>query len=161
MENLRIYRIEDKYIRFLRSRDEKVQLNKNKRRPYVGVVLHVGSYRYFVPMESPKPNHAKIKAGKHIIKLDNGNMGMLGFNNMVPVHEAALIEFDINMEPDEKYKQLLLRQVSACNKIKADIYDHASRTYFDVVNKRNQFLLEISCDFKKLERACPQYNPYK
>lgn len=49
MEALRIYRIEDQYVRFLKSRDDKVQDNKNRRRPYVGVVLYVGSFKYFVP----------------------------------------------------------------------------------------------------------------
>lgn len=60
MNNLRIYRVDDRYIRFLKSRDHRVQDNKNKRRPYVGIVLTVGQYEYFVPMESPKPNHANI-----------------------------------------------------------------------------------------------------
>ena len=67
MESLRLYRITDKYIWYLKCRDSKVQDNKNKKRPYVGVVLHVGSFQYFVPMESPKPNHAHIKNGKHIM----------------------------------------------------------------------------------------------
>ena len=52
MEPLRIYRIDDKYIRFMKSRDYRVQDNKNRRRPYVGIVLYVGDFRYFVPMES-------------------------------------------------------------------------------------------------------------
>ena len=159
MENLRIYRIDDRYIRFLKSRDSRVQDNKNRRRPYVGVVLHVGEFRYFVPMESPKPNHAKIKPGKHIIKLEHGNLGLLGFNNMVPVNDSALIEFDIQAEPDEKYRNLMLHQVAICNKMKADIYSRASRTYYDVVNKKNKFLVNISCDFRKLEKACKQYRP--
>ena len=159
MENLRICRVDDRYIRFLRSRDDKVQDNKDRRRPYVGVVLLVGEYQYFVPMESPKPNHAKIKSGKHIIKLDGGNLGILGFNNMVPVPQQALIHFDIQAEPDEKYRNLLVHQADFCNKIKADIFDHASRTYYDVVNRKNAFLQRISCDFKKLERACREYKP--
>lgn len=161
MENLRVYRIRDHYIRFLKSRDSKVQDNKNKRRPYVGVVLLIGEYRYFVPMESPKPNHEKLKAGKHILKLDNGNYGLLGFNNMVPVHEDALIEFDIDAEPDEKYRNLLKRQATICNRMKAAILAHASRTYYDVVNNKNKFLVQISCDFKKLEKACKEYRPRK
>ena len=159
MENLRLYRIEDKYINFLKSRDRKVQHNKNKRRPYVGVVLHIGGFRYFVPMESPKPNHANIKPGKHILKLDNGNLGLLGFNNMVPVPDSALIQFDINAETDENYRNLLARQVRVCNKSKADVYDRASRTYYDVVNKKNEFLMRISCNFRNLERACKEYKP--
>ena len=72
MENLRIYKIKDHYIRFIHSVDSKVQFNKDAKRPYVGVVFQFGGYQYFVPMESPKPNHATIKSGKHILKLDGG-----------------------------------------------------------------------------------------
>ena len=161
MESLRIYRIDDRYIRFLRTRDPKVQHNKGNRRPYVGVVLHVGGFKYFVPMESPKPNHANIKPGKHIMKLDDGRLGLLGFNNMVPVHKDALIPFDIDGESDAGYRELLRRQAYVCNRKKADIFDHASRTYYDVVNGKNKFLIRVSCDFKELEKACKEYRPKK
>ena len=130
MENLRIYRIQDKYIRYLRSRDARVQDNKNRRRPYVGVVLHINNLCYFVPMESPKPNHAKMKPGKHFIRIDGGRLGILGFNNMIPVHNSALIKFDINKETDTKYAELLRRQITWINKHKADVLDHAMKTYF-------------------------------
>jgi len=159
MDHLRIYRIEDKYIRFLHSRDSKVQYNKGTRRPYVGIVLFVGQFRYFVPMESPKANHAKIKPGKHILKMEGGNLGLLGFNNMVPVPESALIRFDIANEPDPQYRDLLFRQAAVCNRMKADIYHHASQTYYDVVNGRNSFLLRICCNFRELEKASLKYDP--
>lgn len=157
MENLRIYKIKDHYIRFIHSVDPKVQFNKDAKRPYVGVVFQFGGYQYFVPMESPKPNHATIKSGKHILKLDGGKYGLLGFNNMIPVHKDALIYFDIKAEEDEKYKRLLQHQAEICNRMKADILNHAQSTYFDVVNNDNKFLVKISCDFKKLERACKKY----
>lgn len=157
MESLRIYRVSDQYIRYLNSRDAKVQYNKSAKRPYVGVVFSFGGYKYFVPMESPKPNHTKIKPGKHIMKLDGGKYGMLGFNNMIPVHRDALVEFDISAETDVKYRELLRRQASLCNRMKADILNHAQMTYFDVVNKKNKFLVDISCDFKRLETACKKY----
>lgn len=159
MESLKIYRVEEKYIRFLKSRDDKVQDNKGRRRPYVGVVLYVGSYKYFVPMESPKPNHANLKPGRHILKLDEGRLGLLGFNNMIPVPDSALIQFDIDNEPDEKYAELLRRQASYINRNKAAVYSHASSTYFHVVTKKTDFLRGISCNFPKLEKACDQYNP--
>lgn len=108
-------------------------------------------------MESPKPNHVNIKSGKHIMKLDGGKYGMLGFNNMIPVHKDALIEFDIDAEPDEKYRELLRRQVTLCNRSKADILNHAQMTYFDVVNNKNKFLVSISCDFKQLEIMSKSY----
>lgn len=157
MDKLRIYKVSDHYIRFLQSRDPKVQHNKVNRRPYVGIVFSFAGFNYFVPMESPKPNHQNIKPGKHIVKLDSGRYGLLGFNNMVPVHKDALIEFDIDAEPDEKYRELLKRQASLCNRMKADILNHAQMTYFDVVNNKNKFLVSISCDFKKLESACKVY----
>ena len=158
MERLRIYKISDKYIHYLHSIDNKVQYNKNAKRPYVGIVFKFGGFNYFVPMESPKPNHAKIKSGKHIIKLKNGEYGLLGFNNMIPVHNDALILYDFSLEKDEKYRRLLERQIFLCNKIKADILNHAQMTYFDVVNKNSEFIVNISCDFKKLEKASKRYN---
>lgn len=158
MNNLKLYRIEDKYIRYLKSRDNKVQDNKSRHRPYVGVVLYVGSFQYFVPMESPKPNHAKMKPGKHFMKIDGGNLGILGFNNMIPVHQSALISFDINKETDKKYAELLKHQILWINKHKADVLNHASKTYF-AASKNNAFLSKICCDFKKLESACQKYNP--
>lgn len=159
METLRIYRVEDKYIGFLRTRDSRVQDNKGRRRPYVGVVLFVGKYKYFVPMESPKPNHAKLRPGRHLMKLDDGRLGLLGFNNMIPVPDSALITFNIDDEPDRKYAELLRRQVSYINRNRAAVLAHASGTYYHVVNKKNKFLLQICCDFTKLERACDRYDP--
>ena len=157
VERLRVYRISDHYMKYLHSRDNKVQYNKKAKRPYVGVVFSFGGYKYFVPMESPKPNHTKIKPGKHIMKLDGGKYGLLGFNNMVPVHRDALIALDIDAEPDSKYRELLKRQAVICNRLKADILNHAQLTYFDVVENNNKFLVNISCDFKKLEKACKLY----
>lgn len=78
MENLHIYKVSDHYIRYLHSRDHKVQYNKNARRPYVGVVFKFGGFNYFVPMESPKENHAKIKPGKHILKLKKWEIRFAG-----------------------------------------------------------------------------------
>lgn len=157
MDPLKLYKIDNGYIRYLHSRDRKVQYNKDARRPYVGVVFDFAGMKYFVPMESPKPNHKNIKSGKHILKIKNGEYGILGFNNMIPVHKDALINVDINAEKDEKYKRLLQRQILACNKMKADIYNHAQMTYFDVISNKNKFLVGISCDFKVLEKACKQY----
>lgn len=158
MTNLRLYRVEDKYIRYLHKVDSRVQYNKNARRPYVGIVFEFHKFKYFVPMESPKPNHKKIKNGKHILRIKNGDYGLLGFNNMIPVHEDALISFDINNVEDEKYRRLLQNQIVVINRMKADVFSHAHNTYFDVVEGTNSFLVSISCNFRKLESACKSYD---
>ena len=56
------------------------------------------------------------------------------------------------------YRRLLERQANLINRMKADILNHAQMTYFDVVNNKNKFLISISCDYKKLEKACKTYN---
>ena len=38
------------------------------------------------------------------MKLDEGRLGVMGFNNMIPVLESCLIRFDIQEVKDTKYK---------------------------------------------------------
>ena len=156
MERFRIYKIADNYVRYLHSRDKKVQYNKGARRPYVGVVFDFAGFQYFAPLESPKPKHRNMKSGYHFMRIENGAYGIIGFNNMIPVHKDALVEFDISKETDEKYKSLLQRQIAFCNNHKADILHRAQKTYFSFL-KGNKFLCNICCDFKVLDKACKAY----
>ena len=43
---MRIYRIKDEYINFLRKYDEKVSKNKEETRPFVGIVFEINNLRY-------------------------------------------------------------------------------------------------------------------
>lgn len=156
---LRLYRVSEQYIVFLHSIDNRVQLNKGERRPYVGVVLSVNGIDYFVPMESPKPNHKNVKSGIHLMRIDEGKYGLLGFNNMIPVRREALIRFDIGDEPDEQYRQLLWNQIAWCNDHKDIICSHAEKTYNMVLSGKSMFHLQICCDFKKLEKASKRFDP--
>ena len=99
----------------------------------------------------------QITGENSVLNAINKMGGISVFNNMIPIHKDALIEYDINGEPDEKYKRLLQRQIAFCNKIKADILNHAQMTYFAVVAKQNKFYVEVSCNFKELEKACKAY----
>ena len=160
MSSLKIYKIKESYVRFLHGCDSRVLLNKGQRRPYVGVVLTVGSYRYFVPMESPKPSHAVLKPSVFIMPIERGQYGILGFNNMIPVAPGALISFDISEENDTKYAALLRRQAAFINQHKSDVYSRASKTYYRATTKtKDNFFRKVCCDFKKLERACDDYDP--
>lgn len=158
MEKLRLFHINEKYINFLHGADNRVQLNKGERRPYVGIVLKINGNNYYVPMESPKPNHAKLKSGIHFLRIDNGNYGLLGFNNMIPVREDCLVNFDIEKESDIKYKTLLINQLVWCNKHREEIYDHAQKTYDKVISGNSKFHCTICCDFEKLERVSKKFD---
>lgn len=159
MSRFEICRIEDEYIQFLHSKDSKVQYNKGASRPYVGIVLTVDAHNYFAPMESPKPNHANIKSGGPVLKLDEGKLGLIGFNNMIPVKEVALIHFNIQEIADENYRNLLQKQLRYCEKNKDIILNRAKTVYDKVVVDKNPFYKRVCCNFKQLEYSCRVYRP--
>ena len=159
MASFRFYHIQDKYISFLRSGDSKVQHNKGQRRPYVGVVLQINSTDYFVPLESPKPNHANLKSGGPVLKLKDGKLGVMGFNNMIPVPKIALIEFDFDEIEDEKYRMLLINQLAYCNSIREVIINRARTTYRKATGGKVPHYKVICCNFRKLERMALSYDP--
>ena len=102
MSKFKFVHVSEKYIKYLHSVDNRVQFNKDQRRPYVGIVLSIKQMNYYVPLESPKKNHANIKSNGPILKLDDGKLGIMGFNNMIPVNAKCLIDFDILSLTDEK-----------------------------------------------------------
>lgn len=67
MEELKLYSVSDDYVEWLRKEFPNVYSNKiNSRthtRKYLGVVLQIGQYHYYVPMSSPKDSDYQI-AGK-------------------------------------------------------------------------------------------------
>lgn len=157
MGKLRFYHIRDGYIAFLHKIDNRVQMNKGERRPYVGIVLCIGEHEYYVPLESPKPNHENIRSSGPVLKLDDGKLGIMGFNNMIPVKRCHLIEFDILAEADEQYRNLLLKQLNYCEKNKDTILSRAKTTYRKALDGKNPFYRKVCCDFKRLEQNCDKY----
>ncbi|MBQ8518616.1 MAG: type III toxin-antitoxin system ToxN/AbiQ family toxin [Agathobacter sp.] len=107
---MRFYNIKEGYVQYLREFDNKIAMNKNGTRPYVGIVLEVNGVKYYAPFSSPKPKHLKMKNSKDFRKINQGKYGAINFNNMIPVIDDALIEFDIEKIKDEKYKRLLQNQ---------------------------------------------------
>ena len=160
MNKLKLYRIDINYIKFLYRFDKKVQYNEQredectKRRVYLGIVLQVSDYNYFVPLEHPRPAHQKIKNNIFIFKIHKGKYGMLGFNNMIPVNDTELINFDISKE-NQKYKQILISQYHFCNKHIKEIQIKALETYNR--SQKNKFLKKVCCNFKLLEEKLKEY----
>lgn len=82
MKKLKLYKISEKYIHFLREVDPvNVKYNKKERRPYVGVVLEIQQFFYFAPLASPKPKHLTMKNSLDFIKIDGGTLGVINLIN--------------------------------------------------------------------------------
>lgn len=156
MDNLRICKVKNGYVKYLNSIDSRVLHNKD-RRPYVGIVLTIGTHQYFVPMESPKPNHQNVKSNVHIMWIEGGKYGLLGFNNMIPAKPHHLVEFDIEKETDTTYKELLRNQLAFLRAHKTDICEHAQKTYDKVTVEKVPFFIKICCDFNLLEQEYTKY----
>jgi len=163
LDRLRLYKVNIDYIKYLYNFDKKVQYNVNEadnyteRRPYVGIVIKIGEYDYYAPLESPRPNHKKLKNNVHIMKIDEGNYGLIAFNNMLPICSSELINFDINNE-SKFYRNILQMQFIFCNGNRQAIEEHAKGIYEKVVIEKSKFHRTVCCNFKMLEEKCKEYN---
>lgn len=116
IKKLKLYYISEDYIKYLRKYDNKVPSNKNTTRPYIGIVYQYNGFNYFAPLSSPKEKHLKMnKKAIDIWKIDDGKLGIINFNNMLPCQNNLLTEV-LPTITDVKYRKLLENQIELINK---------------------------------------------
>ena len=164
-KELKLVKIDTAYCDFLRQYDNKVPYNYAKKaiRPFVGVLFEVNGCKYFAPLSSPKPKHLKMKTMMDFLKIDNGKLGAINFNNMLPVRKKNIIELDLNKEPltksEEKYTKLLQEQLYWLNRNDERLYDRSKKLYDKYVDGTlNKNIASRCCNFKLLEEKCKEYN---
>lgn len=162
---MKLYNISDQYIEELHSIDNRVLFNKINR-PYLGIVLKINTYNYFVPLSSAKDvkntnNQLSMKIneydpkGKFIVTL-----AYIQFLNMIPVKEEDLEEIDIesyfNSEKEEEndYYNFVIKELAFIRKNEEKIEGKAKKVYQNRVFKKIPFHTTYCCDFKMLETIC-------
>lgn len=50
-----------------------------------GILFKIDTFEYFAPLSSPKLKHIKMKNTLDFLKIKNGELGAINFNNMIPV----------------------------------------------------------------------------
>ena len=113
-KNFKIVKVDSKYCDYLRKFDNKVSYNAGSKdlRPFVGVLFIIGDCEYFAPLSSPKLKHKSLRNKLDMIRIQNGDYGVVNFNNMIPVTPDNYIEFDLNKKSNNKkemYRLELLR----------------------------------------------------
>ena len=163
--NLKLVKVDSKYCDYLRKFDNKVAYNMNTKelRPFVGILFTIESCEYFAPLSSPKPKHITMKNTMDFYKIDNGELGAVNFNNMIPVMKnnykvISLRKISYNKQ-EIKYNELLKDQLSWLN----EHYDQVKNKSFKLYNLYNENKLPKSikdrcCNFKLLENKCIEYN---
>ena len=139
---LNLYSISDKYIKYLRKFDDKIYDNKEEirthKRKYLGVVLTVNDFNYYIPMSSPKKSDyldfdKKIvrNDAKTIIRIhESGRLyGTLRISNMIPVPITELQPYIIADEDDLKYREVILGELRYINNNSSKIIKYAKTVY--------------------------------
>ena len=165
MSKLQLVRLNTDYCNYLRQFDSKVPYNYKEKelRPFVGVLFYVDEFMYYAPLSSPKPKHLKLKPKIDFLKIDNGKLGAINFNNMLPVTKNNIVKLDLSVKEltkkEEKYNKLLKEQLYWLNRNSDKLFSRSKKLYEKYLNGT----LDISiakrcCNFKLLEEKCEEYN---
>ncbi len=152
---MKLYVVNENYIKFLKKYDPRVPDNKEEKRPYIGVVFEINNLNYFAPLSSPKLKHLKMKENATFMKIKSGEFGIINFNNMIPINHN-------NIEPllpsDKTRRNLIENQVRWFNSNKSSIKKKAKSLYILHSHKKLQkHHFKICNNFRLLEEKCKEW----
>ena len=157
---MNIYIADINYCNYLHYYEPKIPYveNEKENRPFIGVVLCVNGKNFFAPLTSPKEKHKNMKDMQDFLRIDNGFLGGINLNNMIPIPRRYLEKIEIEEIEDIKYKKMLKAQMEWIDKNSLRITNRARNLYYLVIeNKANKDLILRCCDFKLLEKKCQEY----
>lgn len=170
-QRLSLYTVNIKYIRNLHNQgDEHVfsvspQIGKSAR-PFVGIVVICDSKQYCIPLSSPKEKHKTMKNGVDFHKILDSHgklIGVLDFNNMIPVRAEVLQKLVVKQVPGDspstkKYKNLVIDQLTFCQHNQDIIIAKANKLYKMVNSKNCSGPLKRRClNWEKLEKVLERF----
>ncbi len=167
---LNLYSVSDKYIKYLRQFDDKIYDNKEEirshKRKYLGVVLTVNEFNYYIPMSSPKKSDY-LDFDKKIIRNDTKTIirihesgrlyGTLRISNMIPVPITELQPYIIADEDDLKYKEVILGELRYINNNSSKIVKYAKTIYNQKIKNMNIGYINNTVNFKLLEEKLKEW----
>ncbi|NLC87796.1 MAG: type III toxin-antitoxin system ToxN/AbiQ family toxin [Clostridiaceae bacterium] len=165
IRNFKIVKVDYKYCDYLRKYDSKVVWNAGSKelRPFIGVLFAVDGCEYFAPLSSPKEKHLGMKNNIDFVKIDGGKLGVVNFNNMIPVTPNNYELFDLNTIPTTQreinHQNLLKSQLMWLNKNIKAVKDRAINLYEKYKdNKLPERIRSRCCNFILLEEVSKNYN---
>ena len=176
-----LYNIDINYLRYLHQFDSEVQFDEDghyERKPFVGVMIVVAGYNYFIPLSSRKPKHVNwdnvgtahyliyeiIKAealcDNDIYKPNIDNkvckiLAALDIKKMIPVPDGLFTRINFNEITSRKYRRLLQKEYQFCRNIRDGILAKANTIHQE--QKSSGIIHDCYCNFSLLESACDTY----
>ena len=168
---LKLYSISDKYIKYLKQFDYKIYDNKENisihRRKYLGIVLIINGFNYYIPMSSPKKTDY-IDINKKIIRNDTKTIirmhekehlyGTLRISNMIPVPTTELEPYIVSNEKDSKYKELILGELRYIKSNSNKIVKYAKTVYKQKSKNIDIGYIKNTVNFILLEEKLKEWN---
>lgn len=161
-----------KYIRNLHNADDRVpsvspQIGKEDR-PFVGIVVMINGRKYCIPLSKPKEKHNRMKGSIDFTKIIyNGEfLGVLNFNQMIPVEQDQLRIIDINIHKHDnsdtrRKKTRLIKEAEWLDDHEGEVNNKA-RVLYSKYFSDEIFSARKNClNFKRLEEVCDRYNSSK
>ncbi len=178
---LGFYNVNADYLRYLKSIDSEVQFTEEKdytQKPFLGIIVVIGTYSYFIPLTSGKHRHTKWKnvgsahyliyeqvpktelRRKDISKsISEGEalkiFAALEIKKMIPVKSGLYHRIDFGALSDRKYADLLEKEYRFCQKNQDGILSRVSQIYTE--QKQTGKVYPMYCNFAKLEQDCDTY----
>ena len=176
------YNINPAYLKYLHGIDGEVRYSEEKaydRKPFLGILIMINSYNYFIPLTSGKQKHAawKVTGKDHfliceairpeerrsndIIKAPGSGLlrilAVLDVKKMIPVPDGLYRQIDFMQVQDRRYQGLLWKEFRSCRKIAKEILEKAGAVYRE--QKETGTIHPMFCNFAALEKACGDYRP--
>ena len=180
-ENLGFFNVDEDYLCYLNQIDSEVQDSKDKdygKKPFLGIIVMIDTYLYFVPLTSGKPKHAKWKnvGSAHFLIYEQVSktelrkadifkslsatealkiFAALEIKKMIPVRADLYTRIDFAALSDKQYADLLEKEYRFCKKNQDRILKKIEQVYAE--QKETGKVHPMHCDFAKLEAACSTY----
>ena len=165
IRNLKLVRVDSRYCDYLRSFDSKVPYNMHIKstRPFIGILFKIENFEYFAPLSSPKEKHKIMKNTIDFLKIKNGELGAINFNNMIPINSNNYFLINLNKDyvtsSDIKYNKLLKEQLNWLNNNYIQVKNKSFNLYLKYNQKKlSPNIMDRCCNFKLLEEKSLLYN---
>ncbi len=184
-EDYSFYTVNSDYLEYLNSVDSEVYYNniyRERIKPFIGVIINIEDYKYFIPLTSAKPKHKKwkTKSKEHftIYEVVNNDLtikgdiykehsdtqklhllAILDIKKMIPVPDGEYHKIIFKSIEDKKYTDLLKKEYKFCLKIKDKVLKTTEKLYRK--QKETGNVEWANCNFTLLESAMNNWEAYK
>lgn len=129
-------------------------------RPFVGIIVICDDRQYCIPLSSPKTKHRNMSNSIDFHRIEGADgklIGVLDFNNMIPVRQDVIRKIDVSItdqddQAEKYYKNLVRDQISFCRRNQDILIKKANTLYKLIMEKKAKKTLRERClNWKKLE----------